>query len=331
MPAENLLERSDMGPALVMPPSDGEHLWLPHGDGVKATIKISPETFPVNIVSFGTLTLPKGTAYGEPIYHRGDIIYFIEEGVGELVLDDVRYDVAPGSTAYVGRMTRHAFHNRGERNLRLTWTNLPPGPERLLRRIGKPANGPYPHFSDEERAIAEAVADWYGGPRELMGMAHSKGICIVMDPEDGASFWQPNPTGGAITVKLSPYNIPSNMLAFGIQQVGPGGLLPNHSHSRNEELKYVWKGTGRARVNGQEAIAVPGTTVFTGRWVEHEFQADSDGPLTITWLIFPAGLENLLTGIGRPRKPGQPHPGDFALPDNLMGLLDEAGFGPVSI
>jgi len=332
MPAEHSTVRADMGPGLVMLPGEGEDLWLSHGEGVRASIKISPENFPVNIVAFGTLTLPAGTSFGEPNYHRGDVLYFVETGVGEATLDGVRHDIAQGSTVYVGRMTRHAFRNRGPGELRLTWTNLPPGPERLLRRLGKPVAGPAPAaFTEEERAAAEALADWYGGPRELRGMAHSKGVSLVIDPEGGASYWQPEPTGGYVTVKLSPYNLPTNMFAFGIQQVGPGGLLPSHSHSRNEELKYVWDGAGQATVNGETVRAAPGTTVFTGRWVEHEFRADDAGPMTITWLIFPAGLENVLTGIGRERDPADRHPGAFDLPGNLMDMLDEAGFGPVTL
>lgn len=331
MSQEQSVARPDMGPELVMAPGAGEKILLPHGPGVTATIKICPQTFPVNILSFGTLALPPGTAFGDPCYHRGDVLYFVEQGVGEVVLDGVKHDIATGSTIHAGRMTRHGFRNRGAEDLKLTWTNLPPGPERLLRRIGKPADGADIGFTDAERAAAEALSDWYGGPRELQGMAHSKGVSLVIDPDEGASYWQPEPTGGHITVKLSPYNMPTSLFAFGIQQVAPGGLLPRHSHSRNEELKYVWDGTGEASVNGTTAKVAPGTTVFTGRWVEHEFRAGSEGPMTITWLIFPAGLENLLAGIGRERKPGETHPGSFDLPDNLMDLLGEAGFGPVTL
>ena len=51
----------------------------------------------------------------------------------------------------------------------------------------------------------------------------SKGPAIVLGPEDGKSYWQPQPSRGYSTVKLSPENSPFDIFTSGIQVLEPGG------------------------------------------------------------------------------------------------------------
>ena len=106
-----------------------------------------------------------------------------------------------------------------------------------------------------------------------------KGAAIVLQPEDGDSFWQPVPANGYASVKVSPWNAPVDRFAMGVQVVAPGGRIREHDHDRHEELTFFWQGRGRAIVDGVEHPITPGTTIYTGRRVKHCFINDGEAEL----------------------------------------------------
>ena len=59
-----------------------------------------------------------------------------------------------------------------------------------------------------------------------------KGQHLVFGPEDGKSYWQPEPADGYATIKLSPENCESNAMAAGFQVIDPGGQIRPHAHAR---------------------------------------------------------------------------------------------------
>ncbi len=143
----------------------------------------------------------------------------------------------------------------------------------------------------------------------------------VLLPDDGDSYWQPEPAGQYATVKLSPLSSASNHFSMGTQHVRPGGTLTAHAHERNEELKFIAQGHGYAMVDGVRHPVEPGTILYTGRWVTHEFHNESDDDLVIVWTFLPPGLEFLLAGIGRSRTPGDDRPDDVDYPANMRELM----------
>ena len=60
----------------------------------------------------------------------------------------------------------------------------------------------------------------------------AKGPGIVLQPEEGESYWQPVWANGYSTVKISPKNGTLN-LAMGVQVIAPGGYVREHSHTPN--------------------------------------------------------------------------------------------------
>ena len=56
----------------------------------------------------------------------------------------------------------------------------------------------------------------------------AKGPGIVLQPEEGESYWQPVWANGYSTVKISPKNGTLN-LAMGVQVIAPGGYVREHS------------------------------------------------------------------------------------------------------
>ncbi|MCH8188469.1 MAG: cupin domain-containing protein [Proteobacteria bacterium] len=148
--------------------------------------------------------------------------------------------------------------------------------------------------------------------------AQDRGAAIVVQPDEGESYWQPVPANGYAEVRVSSRDDPSiNSFSSGIQIIAPGGRIREHQHGANEELLFFFEGRGRAVIDGVEHPIVPGTTVYVGPWRKHTFINDGEGDLKMFWVLAPGGLEDFFQAIGRPRTPGEPAPAPFPRPDDV--------------
>ena len=156
--------------------------------------------------------------------------------------------------------------------------------------------------------------------KEAAGAADEPGRWLVMAPEEGRSYWQPEPASGHVTVKVEPGNSGFGGVSMSVQAIGVGGHVREHAHGENDEIIYVLEGTGTAVVDGERHPMVPGTTIFLGRCVKHSFINEGDCELRFTATILPAGLEDYFEAVGRPRRAGEPAPEPFPRPDNVLEI-----------
>jgi quercetin dioxygenase-like cupin family protein len=152
-----------------------------------------------------------------------------------------------------------------------------------------------------------------------------KGRAVVVQPEEGESFWQPVPANGHADPKLTPARTGYDGLSMGYQTIAPGGRVREHSHGDQLELQICFRGRGRVLVDGTSHRLVPGTACFLGLDVKHEIVNESDEELVMLWLTAPSGLERFFQAIGRPRTVGEPAPAPFARPANVVEI--ERGLG----
>src|SRR5262249_55443272 len=68
----------------------------------------------------------------------------------------------------------------------------------------------------------------------------NKGPGIVLQPEEGQSYWQPIWANGYSIVKLSPKHAGPDNLTMGIQVIAPGGYVREHSHTPNQEILFCF-------------------------------------------------------------------------------------------
>ena len=155
-----------------------------------------------------------------------------------------------------------------------------------------------------------------------------KGDAIVLQPDEGESYWQPKPASGYMTLKITPKNCSSNFTSMGVQVIAPGGYIREHWHSKHEEILFCFEGEGTIHVDGVPHKAVPGTTVYVGRWVKHKIVNDGAGEFKMTWTYLPPGLHEFAEAIGLPRRAGEPAPAPFARPENTLAVEKASGFGP---
>ena len=80
-----------------------------------------------------------------------------------------------------------------------------------------------------------------------------KGAAVVVQPDEGESYWQPVPANGYAEVLVSRRNDPSiGRFSSGIQVIAPGGRVREHQHPDSEELLFFFEGRGRAIVDDVE-------------------------------------------------------------------------------
>ncbi|MBI1735634.1 MAG: cupin domain-containing protein [Candidatus Rokubacteria bacterium] len=146
----------------------------------------------------------------------------------------------------------------------------------------------------------------------------ARGHAVVMQPDQGPSYWQPIPANGHADPRLYPANTRFETLAMGYQTIAPGGRVREHSHGEQVELQICFRGRGHVVVDGVSHPLVPGTACFLGYDVKHEIVNDTDEDLVMLWVITPPGLEHFFEAIGRARTPGAPAPAPFARPENVV-------------
>ena len=73
----------------------------------------------------------------------------------------------------------------------------------------------------------------------------------LLGPQEGESFWQPVPANGFVRNLLNDRAVASsNRFALGTQTVAPRSFIREHTHDRNEEIIFVVRGRGIARMDG---------------------------------------------------------------------------------
>ena len=68
-------------------------------------------------------------------------------------------------------------------------------------------------------------------------MQSARGHAVVVQPEEGRSWWQPVPANGYADPKLVPADTGFETLSMGYQTVAPGGRVRPHSHGAQVELQ----------------------------------------------------------------------------------------------
>jgi quercetin dioxygenase-like cupin family protein len=152
-----------------------------------------------------------------------------------------------------------------------------------------------------------------------------RGHAVVLQPEDGPSFWQPVPASGHADPRLVPAVTRFDGLSMGYQTVAPGGRIREHSHGDQVELQICFRGRGRVVVDGASHPLVPGTACFLGYDVKHEIFNEGAEDLVLLWVVSPPGLERFFEAIGRPRRPGEAAPAPFARPADVVAIERSLG------
>ena len=316
---------------LVIARDEAETWWQPApSHGTMNTI-LSPRNCPSNAFSVATQYIDEGMMIRPHAHERAEEILFIYEGHGTLTLEGRTIPVREGSTCLVGRYVRHQLDNEYAGTMKVFIAVFPPGIEEGWRAIGKPrtwGEPAPPRYGRQEIPNLPQILDDAGfahPDRIAAAQPADKGVGVCLGPDDGPSFWQPQPAGGHVTVKLWHGSMPSNMFAMGTQTLPPGGRLAARTFDVGEIVYFVVRGRGRAVMNGPPRAIAPESLIYAGRGAPHAIENDGTDDLTFAWVVTPPGLEVLMRQAGVERTPGVPAPAPFAEPASAAGAYRRAG------
>ena len=152
-----------------------------------------------------------------------------------------------------------------------------------------------------------------------------RGRAVVLQPDEGPSYWQPVPANGHADPKLTPAVTGCDRLSMGFQTIAVGRHVREHAHADQVELQICFRGRGRVVVDGTSHPLAPGTTCFLGYDVKHTIINEGPDDLVMLWVVAPAGLEDFFARIGRPRHRGDAAPAPFPRPENVTAIERAAG------
>jgi mannose-6-phosphate isomerase-like protein (cupin superfamily) len=159
-----------------------------------------------------------------------------------------------------------------------------------------------------------------------MSTDFTKGPTLALGPDDGESFWQPLPSLGYITTKITPYNSPYDEFSLGIQVLEPGAHIRRHAHERSHEILFCYRGHGRAEIEDREIPLAEESVLLIGRGIQHKVINTGSSQMKLVWIISPAGLEDWFRAIGRARRPGDAMPKPFDRPADVERIQDQQRF-----
>lgn len=320
------IQPSAHGRSVVCQPDEGASYWQPTPANGFAHPKLLPANTGFDGVSMGFQNVAPGCHIRPHSHDRQIELQIGFRGRGRVVIDGREYPVSPGAACFIGYDVEHEIHNETEEDLVMMWMIAPAGLEEFFAAIGQPrkpgdaAPAPFSRPTDSaeidrrvgmqaaEEEPATSTSEPPGRNESLVGRV------VVVPPGEGTSYWQPEPATGYADTVFTPENTEFDGLSMGFQTVPPGRHIRDHAHETEIEMQICMEGTGTIEIDHNRHPLVPGTACFLGRGVNHTIVNDGDGHLTMAWVIAPAGLDDHLAAIGKPRRPGEPPPPPFSRP-----------------
>lgn len=322
----------DKGPAGVMGPDEGPAYWQPAPTGGWVTLKYIPATFAFDAAACGIQVIPPGGRLPLRALRASELLWYVMSGSATALLDGKVHRLEAGSAVALGRQVPHSLENDGAEDLQLFFWVTPPGYEEILACIGRPrsagdaAPGPFAEPEVDTGALSSPLMS--EAEMSASYPTSGKGRVTVVGAHEGTSaHWQAPPARGYIQMKFTTANVASNRFGSGLQVLPPGGFIPPHAHTSNEEVLLIVRGRGQAIVDDVPMDVEPGSLAFVSRWVKHTIVNTGDENMYVLAIVTPlGGLDKIISmpGFSIPVVPGEPEP-DWAGFDMSMFDEQEAG------
>lgn len=106
------------------------------------------------------------------------------------------------------------------------------------------------------------------------------------------------PATGDMVIKVDPKRTGSTF-AMGTESLAPGAAIPVHRHLSQDEVLFIYKGQGRATLEGTSMTVLPGIMLYVPRNAWHGLRNTGTGLLQFTWTSAPPGIEEFFREISR--------------------------------
>ena len=71
---------------------------------------------------------------------------------------------------------------------------------------------------------------------------------------------------------------------FGLLEIPPGGVFPQHTHPDREEIYYVLSGSGTIMIEDKDISAKEGLTIYVPGEFPHGMKNTTDKPMTVLFV-----------------------------------------------
>lgn len=285
-------------------------------------IKISPDSTKFTYVSAWQVNLQEEGQADFMAVKSVDRLYCCQEGSGVVQLDSEEYEIKQGSFVHCGRGVSLQFKNKGKGQLRVMGYSTPAAPEAKESMLNPELD--LPNLSKSARSLigfldAEEAAVM---PEELKGEAYVRG------PDDGDSFWQPEPSNGYVTTKTPVEVALFSNYGSAQQLLEPGASIVEHAHKRAVEMLISIRGSGKIAVHGEEEIDfMPGAVAVVGPTTQHTFRNAGDDDFVVCAFTTSTETGEALLELGVERKLGEARPTEIVRDaETLMNMIDKHGF-----
>ncbi|MBI4004069.1 MAG: cupin domain-containing protein [Candidatus Omnitrophica bacterium] len=119
-----------------------------------------------------------------------------------------------------------------------------------------------------------------------------------MEPNHSEVLTIGPPARGEIVIKVDPRRTGA-AFAMGTESLAPGAVLPVHRHFSQDEVLFIYKGQGRATLEGKSMTVLPGTMLYVPRQAWHGLRNTGTGLLQFTWTAAPPGIEEFFRELSR--------------------------------
>ena len=106
------------------------------------------------------------------------------------------------------------------------------------------------------------------------------------------------PATGEIFIKVDPKRTGATF-AMGTESLAPGAAIPVHRHLSQDEVLFIYKGQGRATLEGKSMTVLPGVMLYVPRNAWHGLRNTGTGLLQFTWTSAPPGIEEFFRAVSR--------------------------------
>lgn len=141
----------------VLGPAEGEHLVHFRNPG-NIFIKVAPLKGAKNL-AIGTQQVPVGAGIPIHIHFEADEAFYILEGSGSFILNDVTLPFEKGGTIFIPKNSWHGFKNP-DQELLLLWMVTPTGLHAFFRETCSPSTGRTARRQTDVPRIVCCAVDW---------------------------------------------------------------------------------------------------------------------------------------------------------------------------
>ncbi len=138
-----------------------------------------------------------------------------------------------------------------------------------------------------------------GGPDDASTAAVAP-TPLVLAAEDGERRTWRFEEGFPFVIKVDRRNGGSEDLVMGYEEIPPGVTIPAHRHRQADEIIFVHRGSGVARVGSRKGAFTAGATLYIPRDTLVTVENTGEEPLAIAFVFSAPGFEEYLREMSVP-------------------------------